>query len=128
MYVLLKPLRALVTVNDAVLLRRHLDPIGGAVVDGRRRRAGAGRRRGHRRHRHRLWLIVDRIGDEQAGHGVFLAAQRREVHLPEILEARRRVNDPHRGGCPPLRVPLFMIATRDCSACTSTSAFEIGWP
>ena len=31
-------------------------------------------------------------------------------------------------GWPPLRVPLFMIATRGCSAWTRASEFEIGWP
>ncbi len=31
-------------------------------------------------------------------------------------------------GCPPLRVPLFMIATRGRIACTRTSEFEIGCP
>ena len=30
-------------------------------------------------------------------------------------------------GWPPLRVPLFITATRGCSACTSTGAFEIGF-
>ena len=31
-------------------------------------------------------------------------------------------------GWPPLRVPLFMIATRGRSACTSTSEFELACP
>ena len=101
-YVLLKPLRALVTVNDAVLLRRHLDPVRRPVVHGRRRRCRPGRRRRHRRDRHRRRLLVDQVGDEQPGHGVFLAAQQREVHLPEILEARRGVDDLHRVGLPAL--------------------------
>jgi hypothetical protein len=29
-------------------------------------------------------------------------------------------------GCPPLRVPLFMTATRGASACTRTGAFDTG--
>ena len=31
-------------------------------------------------------------------------------------------------GCPPLRVPLFMMAARARIAWTSTSAFELGCP
>ena len=68
---------------------RRLDPIGLAVMRGRRRRVGAGGRSRDRRDRHGGGGVVQQIGNEHARHCVFLPAQLREMHLPQVFEARR---------------------------------------
>ena len=49
--------------------------------------AGLGSGRGCNRHCRRL--LVHSVGDEHPGHGVLLAAEQREVKLPQILETWR---------------------------------------
>jgi hypothetical protein len=84
-----------------VLLGGDLDPIGLALVRRRRSSAGAGRGSGDGIDGHRL-RGVERVGDEHAGNRVLLSAQRREMQLPEIFEAGRRVDGLHRLGIPAL--------------------------
>src|SRR5437667_9846115 len=75
----------------AVGLRRHPDPVCGAIVRRRRSRTRSRRRKRYRGHRHCGLLLVDHVGDEQARHGVLLPAEKREMNLPEVLEAGRSV-------------------------------------
>src|SRR2546427_5364208 len=70
----------------SVRLCRHLDPIGGSVVDGRRRRPWARLRGGERRDRHGREGVVKQIGDEETRHGVLLPTEVRKKHLPDVLE------------------------------------------
>ena len=84
--------------EDAVLLRGDLEVIRLPVV----LRCGRGllalRRRRNWRQRHRLLLLVERVGDKHSGNGELLAAELGEVNLPHIFEIRRGEEDFHRVG------------------------------
>src|SRR5207344_1051824 len=92
---------AVAAVGDrkrAVGLGRHLDEVRGTVV--RRWRWSAWCSWGwcQSRNRHGLRLVVDRVRDEHARHGVLLTTQQRKVQLPKVLEAGCGVDDLHRIG------------------------------
>ena len=85
--------------KGSVLLGRHFDPVRFSIV--RRGRLNARRsRRGrfHRLDRHHCVALIRQIGNEHSGLGVFLTAEQREMHLPEILETRRTVDRKHGEG------------------------------
>src|SRR5215467_11185834 len=77
---LAEPVASIRDRERSVLLRRYLDPERWPVMGGRWRRVRAGRRRRDRGDRHRRQRLVGQIGDEHAGHRVFLAAQLREMN------------------------------------------------
>src|SRR5437773_9478237 len=95
----------------SVLLCRHLDPVWRTVMRRRWRRVGAGLWRRYRSDRHCGRGVIDSVGDEEAGHGVFLTAKLREVDLPEVFEPRGRMHRPH-----PSRLGAFpRAAVPDCN-------------
>ena len=69
-----------------------------------------------------------RVRDARIRDVVRLIAVERAVQLPEILKSGRVVDDLPREGDPPLWAPLFMIATRGCSACTRTAGPDLSEP
>src|SRR3989441_12364070 len=86
---LTEPIPAVRNAEGAVLLSGHFDPVCGAIVD--RSRSGPGAGLGSRRcgNRHCRRLVIHSVGNEHPGHGVLLAAEQREVKLPQILETWR---------------------------------------
>src|SRR5213594_2271132 len=82
----------------SVLLCRDLDPVCRTVMRRRWRRVGAGLWRRYRSDRHCGRGLIDSVGDEEAGRGVFLTAKLREVDLPEVFEPWRRMHCPHHFG------------------------------
>jgi len=66
-----------------VHLRRNLDPVRLPIVPWRRARAG---RPSHRGRWHARGRLVGEVRNQHPRHGVFLTAERREVHLPEVFE------------------------------------------
>src|SRR5262249_13282096 len=81
--------------KGSILLSGNFDPISCSIVD-RRRVSGRPRlRRSHWLNRHNSRLLVDNVSDEHSGHCVLLAAQLREVQLPEVFKTRRTVDGLH---------------------------------
>jgi hypothetical protein len=72
--------------ESAILLGRHLEIVCGSIVLRRRRGWLTLCRRSERRHGYGGLRIIQQICDEHPGHGVLLAAEQREVHLPDIGE------------------------------------------
>src|SRR5260370_5791256 len=78
--------------ESAVLLCRDLEIVSSAVVLGRWRSLLPLRRRLDRSYRRGGQGFVEQIRDEHARHGIFLTAQEREMHLPNLDEARSKHN------------------------------------
>src|ERR1700680_2583615 len=87
--------------ESAILLRRHLEIISGSIVLRRRRGWLALWRRSERRDGHCGLRFIQQIRDEHSGHGVLLAAEQREVHLPDIGETGGTEKHLHRFGWSP---------------------------
>src|SRR5579884_3881415 len=79
----------------AVRLGRNFDPVCRPVVRWCGRNAGAGCRRRHRSDGQGRGLVVICIGDENARSAVLFPAQERKVQLPEVFQARRRIDHFH---------------------------------
>src|SRR5207249_11914493 len=77
--------------------RCHVDTVCGASVRRSRRRTRSRRRKRYRGYRHCGLLLVDHVSDEQARRGVLLPAEKREMNLPEVIEAGRSVKGLHHG-------------------------------
>src|SRR5260370_21892965 len=87
--------------ESAVLMCRDLEIVSSAVVLGRWRSMLPLRGRLDRSYRRGGQGFVEQIRDEHARHGIFLTAQEREVHLPNIDEARRSEKHLHCFGLSP---------------------------
>src|SRR5207245_4676321 len=74
--------------KSAILKRRHLEIVSGAVVLRCWRSLLALWRKRDRSHRHGGQGFIEQVRDEHAGHGIIMAAQQREVHLPEVDKTR----------------------------------------